>query len=169
VLLLILTGQRRGEIANLRWAWINEKERLITLPAWVTKNSKEHTFPYGQMTADILETVPRLNSTDLLFPSKVSAERPISGWSKYKKELEDGVQGWTVHDLRRTYRTIHGAIGTPANIGERLIKHVAAVTTEVERIYDRHTYLAEMRAAIERWDMRFAVILASESALAKAA
>jgi integrase len=169
VLLLILTGQRRGEIANLRWEWINEKERLITLPAWVTKNSKEHTFPYGQMTADILETVPRLNSTDLLFPSKVSGERPISGWSKYKKELEDGVPGWTLHDLRRTYRTIHGAIGTPANIGERLINHVAAVTTEVERIYDRHTYLVEMRAAVARWDGHFAGVLMPVNTAAKAA
>ncbi len=84
VRLLILNGQRRGEIANLRWPWINEKERLITLPDWVCKNSLEHCFPYGQMTADILEKIPGLNSTDLLFPSRVSDERPISGWSKYK-------------------------------------------------------------------------------------
>lgn len=38
-----------------------------------------------------LETVPRLNSTDLLFPSAVSDERTISAWSKYKKRLGDGV------------------------------------------------------------------------------
>ena len=71
------------------------------------------------------------------------------------KEMEDGVEGRTLHDLRRTYRTIHGSIGTPANIGEYPRNHVAAVTTEVERIYDRHTYLPEMRAAVERWDARF--------------
>ena len=142
--LLLCTGQRRGEVANLRWQWINEKERTITLPEWVTKNSKEHTFPYGQMVADILETITRLNSTDLLFPSRVSDERPISGWGNFKKAMTDGVPGWRLHDIRRTMRTIHGQIGTPANIGERLINHVAAVTTDVEQIYDVWTYLPEM-------------------------
>jgi integrase len=76
---LTTTGQRRSEIANLRRPWIDEKERTITLPAWLTKNNKEHTFPYGDLTAAILETVPRYNSTELLFPSKVSDERPLSG------------------------------------------------------------------------------------------
>jgi len=77
VQLLLLNGQRRGETANLRWPWIDEKERTITLPEWITKNKKEHTFPYDDMTAAILETVPRRNTTDLLFPSKVSDERPV--------------------------------------------------------------------------------------------
>jgi hypothetical protein len=71
--------------------------------------------------------------------------------------------------MRRTYRTIHGAIGTPANIGERLVNHVAAVTTEVERIYDRHTYLAEMRTAVERWEGRFSAIITENQVVAKAA
>src|SRR5712672_433807 len=83
---LICMGQRKMETAHLRWQWINERERLITLPEWVTKNSKEHVFPYGKLVARILETVPRRNSTDLLFPSRVSEERPFSGWSKYKRD-----------------------------------------------------------------------------------
>src|SRR5258708_14924764 len=116
---------------------------------WVTKNSKEHASPCGQLAADILATVPRRNSTDLLFPSRVSDERPLSGWSKYKKQLKDGVKGWTLHDLRRTYRSIHGQIGTQREIAERLINHAAGVTTEVEQIYDLHTYLPEMRKAVE--------------------
>jgi len=92
VQLLILNGQRRGEIANLRRPWINPAKRLITLPEWVTKNGREHTFPYGEMTARILDTVPRFNSTDLLFPSRVADDRPVSGWSKFKTELNDGVE-----------------------------------------------------------------------------
>jgi hypothetical protein len=59
VQLLVATGQRRGEIANLRWPWINEKERIIVLPEWVTKNSKEHKFPYVDVVARLLATVPR--------------------------------------------------------------------------------------------------------------
>jgi integrase len=161
VRLLLLTGQRRGEIANLRRPWINEKERIITLPEWVTKNGKEHTFPYGDMTADILESVPRRNSTDLLFPSVRSDERPVSGWSKFKKQMDDGVGGWTLHDLRRTFRTIHAEIGTPSHIGERLINHVAAVQTDVEAIYDVYKYLPEMRTAMAAYEGHLSKLLAA--------
>lgn len=158
--LLLALGQRRGETANLRRPWINEKERTITLPEWVTKNSKEHTFPYGDLVAGILDTIPRFNETDLLFPSRVSNERPISGWSKYKMEMADGVPHWTLHDLRRTYRSIHGQIGTASEIAERLINHAAAVTTEVEAIYDRWHYLPQMRTAVAAYEAHLTALLA---------
>jgi integrase len=109
---------------------------------------------------EILETVPRRNSTDLLFPSKVSDERPISGWSKFKRELEDGVDGWRLHDLRRTFRTLHGQLGTNREIAERLINHAAGVTTDVEIIYDRYTYMPEMRKAAENFDAHIEKLLA---------
>ena len=160
VQLLFLTGQRRGEIANLRWAWIDEKEQTITLPDWITKNKKEHTFPYDGMVAEILETIPRRNSTDLLFPSKNADDRPLSGWSKYKKDLSDGVPAWRLHDLRRTFRSTHGEIGTPREIAERLINHAAGVQTDVEAIYDRWTYLPQMRAAAERYEQHLTELLA---------
>lgn len=154
VQLLLLTGQRKGEIANLRHGWINEKDKLITLPDWVTKNNKAHTFPYGTMTQEVLDTVPRSNETDLLFPSTASFERPISGWGKYKERLDKaaGVGDYTLHDIRRTYRSLHAELGTPREIGERLVNHVAAVTSDVERVYDRYHYLPPMRAAVERYE-----------------
>jgi integrase len=158
--LLLLTGQRRGEIASLRRPWINEKGRTITLPEFLTKNSKEHTFPYGDMVAEVLRTVPRWNETDLLFPSKVSFERPLSGWGKYKKELGDGLPRWTLHDLRRTYRSIHGQIGTPSEIAERLINHASAVQSDVEEIYDRWHYLPQMNAAVLSFEDHFKAVLA---------
>ena len=160
VQLLQLTGQRRGEVANLRRPWINEKERTITIPDEFTKNKKEHTFPYGDLVAAILETVPRWNETDPLFPSKVSFERPFSGWSKSKKELEDGCKHWTLHDLRRTYRSTHSKIGTPREIAERLINHAAGVQTDVEAIYDRYDYMPEMRSAVEAFETHFKTLLA---------
>lgn len=150
--LLALTGQREGEIANLRWPWINERERLIVLPEWLTKNSKEHVFPYGDLVAEILEGIPRRNDTELLFPCRGSLDRPISGWSKFKKQLDDGVPGWTLHDLRRTYRSIHGQIGTPSAIAERIINHAAAIQTDVEAIYDRWHYIPQMRGAVSAFE-----------------
>jgi len=160
VQLLIVMGQRRGETANLRWPWINEQDRVITLPETVTKNHKEHAFPYGDLVAAILETIPRRNSTEMLFPSKLSDERPISGWSKFKKELSDGVPAWRLHDLRRTFRTTHAEIGTPAEIAERLINHAAAVQTDVESIYDRYHYMPQMRKAAEAFEEHLRSLLA---------
>ena len=49
--LLILTGQRRGEIAGLRWQWIDDSSKTITLPSSITKNKRAHTFPYGNTAA----------------------------------------------------------------------------------------------------------------------
>jgi integrase len=148
VQLLILTGQRRGEVANLRRTWIDTRERTITLPEWITKNGRTHTFPYGDLVTAILDTIPIRNSTALLFPSRDAEDRPLSGWSKFKHELTDEVAGWRLHDLRRTYRTTHARIGTPPHIGERLINHASGVTSDVEAIYDRWTYLPDMRKAV---------------------
>jgi integrase len=161
VQLLLLTGQRRGEIAHLSRPWIDERARTITLPDWVTKNNRGHTFPYGELVAQILERVPRFNSTDLLFPSKVSDERPISGWSKYKRELTDGVSGWTLHDLRRTFGTKLAELAVPPHIVERLLNHTMgsignradSIVSAVAEVYNLATYLPEMRQAIEdKWE-----------------
>lgn len=54
VRLCILTGQRRGETAKLKWDYINEKDRMIILPAAIVKNNREHSFPYGDMVAETL-------------------------------------------------------------------------------------------------------------------
>jgi hypothetical protein len=89
-----MSALRCHRLAGLRRPWINEKDRTITLPDWLTKNGAEHVFPYGDMVASILEVLPRRNSTDLLFPSFVSDDRPISGWSKYKKEMEADIEHW---------------------------------------------------------------------------
>jgi integrase len=159
VQLLIVTGQRRGEIANLRRSWIDPTERTITLPDWITKNGRDHKLPYGEIALSILDDVPRLNRTDLLFPSRASDDHPLSGWSKYKRELADGVPGWTLHDLRRTYLTTHARIGTPPHIGERLINHISGVTSDVEEIYDVWTYLPEMRKAVESFEVHIRQVL----------
>ena len=158
---LILTGQRTTEIANLRRTWINQKARTITLPEWVCKNSREHTFPYGDMVAAELEMVPRLNSTDLLFPSAVSDERPVSGWSEYKARLNDGVPAWRLHDLRRTFRTNLAEMDVAPHIVERLLNHkmgsighrADSIVSAVAEVYNLAKYLPRMRDSIEtKWE-----------------
>jgi len=67
-----------------------------------------------------------------------------------------GVKAWTLHDLRRTFRTNLSKLGVAPHIAERLVNHISA-RTEMELVYDQHTYLPEMRDAIERWERQLAI------------
>lgn len=163
--LLILMGQRRGETVWLHHAWINERERLITIPPEHTKNSLEHTFPYGDLTAQVLETVPRRNSTQLLFPSIRSDDRPFSGWSKSKAELETlpAIRPWTHHDLRRTFSTRLGQLNVPQRVNDRLLNHISeGEITPLGQIYNLATYLPQMRQAVSQFDNHFMELLARD-------
>jgi len=169
VQLLLLTGQRRGEVAWLHRAWLNDRDRTITLPDWVTKNKREHTFPYGDMAAGILETVPTTNTT-LLFPTRWAEDRPMSGWSKYKTEMTDGVAGWTLHDLRRTFATRLAEMRVPPHVVERLLNHklgsignkTDGIVSAVAEVYNRAAYMSEMREAIAKWEALLASLLKAQ-------
>jgi integrase len=170
VQLLLLTGQRRGEIGWLHRPWINEKDRTVTLPEWLTKNKREHVFPLGDLTAQIIETVPRRNSTELLFPTRWDNDRPLSGWSKYKSEMTDGVTGWRLHDLRRTFATRLAEMKVPPHVVERLLNHklgsignkTDGIVSAVAEVYNRAAYMTEMREAVQLWEKYLAALIAEK-------
>jgi integrase len=172
VQLLLLTGQRRGEIAWLNRTWIDGTEGTITLPNWLTKNKREHTFPLGDLAAQIIETVPCFASTELLFPTRWDNDRPLSGWSKYKSEMSDGVAGWTLHDLRRTFATRLAEMKVAPHVVERLLNHklgsignkTGGIVSAVAEVYNRAAYMAEMREAIALFEKRIAALISDQGA-----
>ena len=104
-LLLLLTGQRRGEISHLEWNWV--EEGAITLPAAATKNKRTHTFPLGPRARQVLRDIPQVDDSPYVFPAgrRVNDNTTVfNGWSKPKRVLdaETGINDWTLHDLRRT-------------------------------------------------------------------
>jgi integrase len=131
VLLLIFTGQRRGEVAALRWEWIDDDAKTITLPASVTKNKRKHTLPYGKLVADVLQSLPRQG--DLLFPARGRFNVPYSGWSKNKIVLDRvcKIEPWTLHDLRRTFATNLASLSTPPHVVEKLLNHASGTISGV--------------------------------------
>ena len=164
VSLLILTGQRRGEITALRWDWIGEAD-TITLPAEITKNGREHIFPIGKTVRAILDEIPRTD--DYLFPAarnhvKGRPTNSFNGWSTAKPKFDKGLQvaPYTLHDLRRTFSTVHASIGTPIHVTEKLLNHISGTHSGVQAIYNRHTYLPEMRKAVQTYEGHLAKILA---------
>jgi integrase len=157
--LLILTGQRCNEIASLEWAFINEAERVITLPPALTKNNSEHTFPYGELVMNVLAAIPRRSR--LVFPSV--NDEPMRSWGTIKRHFDAIVRlpHWTLHDLRRTYSTMNAQLGTPPHVTEALLNHKTGSRSPIQRIYDRHTYLPEMRAAVARYEAHLAQLCAA--------
>ena len=93
---------------------------------------------------------------------------PFNGWSKSKAAFDrlHSVTHWTLHDLRRSFRTIHAQIGTPPHIAERLLNHIQPGLIET---YDRHAYLPEMRAAMLAYEAELMRVLDPDSATQHAA
>ncbi len=160
VALLLLTGLRRGEVAAMRWSWIDLQNQTITVPSEIAKNHRRHELPFGELTLRVLQTVP--NTGDLLFPASRSHVRGkvttvFNGWPKAKASFDlklTNVAPYTLHDLRRTFSSQLAALGTPIHVTEKLLNHVSGTLSGVAAVYNRYSYAAEMRSAVESYEAR---------------
>lgn len=149
--LLMLSGQRRTEIANLRWSWIDEEKKIIAFPATIMKNGREHLLPMSSPVIEIVRNLPRFKDEDRLFRSRTNASKNVvSGFSKTKRRLDQlsGVVDWVLHDIRRTVATQMNALGVQDTTVDRVLSHVIP---GVSGVYNKHKYLDEKRDALERW------------------
>ena len=119
----LLTGMRRGELSGLRRSDI-KSDRLV-LEAQHTKSGIIHELPLTDLMRDVLARQPQ-TSSKLVFPSSRTGTR-ISGWTKLVRQLvkASGVD-LTMHDLRRTCRTLMSRLGAPEDIAELAIGHQRA-------------------------------------------
>jgi integrase len=122
----LLTGLRRGELAAMRWDWIDRDRLKITVPGKVMKNGREHAVPITNMIAKLLDETPDRGG-GLVLPSekRLGGATPMSGWSKMMTRLREasGVAGVGLHDLRRTYRSALADLGVREEIAEAMIAH----------------------------------------------
>lgn len=151
--LLILTAQRRSEIACLKWEWIHLTDQIphILIPREHYKTGKSQVVPLSSLAISILESLPRFKGPYVF--SSCAGQKPISGYSKAKAEIDDKLQEvitepWTYHDLRRTVATALPRLGFNSDISERVLGHSIP---GVRRIYDRYDYLPEKHQALEAW------------------
>ena len=149
VKLLILTGQRRGEVTGLTGGMVGAD--AITLPTDYTKNGRQHVLPLGTIAKQILGR-PRA-SAELYFPAR-GKKTPFNGFSKAKRQLDTacGFSDWTVHDLRRTFASGLASIGVTLPVIERLLNHVSGSFGGIVGVYQRYDFMPEMRAAIVAWE-----------------
>jgi integrase len=150
VRLLILTGQRRNEIARLRWSEIDLEERLLHLPPARTKNARAHNVPLSASALAIVAGLPRLVDADLVFTVR---RKPIANFSHMKERLDaaSGVSNWTLHDIRRTVASGLQRLGVRLEVTEAVLNHRSGSTAGIVGVYQRHDYAAEKRDALARW------------------
>jgi integrase len=182
--MLLVTGQRRSEVAGMRWDEIDLDEKTWTLPRERTKSNREHIVPLSSLALDILDTLPRFKKDDKGSGTFVFSSRegriPISGFSKAKKsvdtavadnatekELDNPVGPWRLHDLRRTAATKMASMKkghesseslVPPHVLAAILNHSPGSMHGVTAIYNRYEYLAEKRSALEAWANRLQLI-----------
>jgi integrase len=154
--LLVLTGARAGEVAGLR------REELrggaVLLPGSRTKNGREHLIPLSEPASAVLTAAfaQRRGERSLIFGRRSG---PFSGWSKCKRALDQRIAEiagkplapWRVHDLRRSFATHAAEIGIQPHIIEQILNHQSGHKAGVAGIYNRASYEAEKRTALNRW------------------
>jgi integrase len=141
---LLLTAARRTEAAEIAHSEI--KGRDWTLPAARNKTKEDLLRPLSPAALAALARLPEINGCP--FPFTTDGKSAISGFSKFKAEFDRscGVSGWTLHDLRRTARSLMSRAGVDADHAERCLGHVIS---GVRSVYDRHQYYAEKARAFE--------------------
>lgn len=152
VRLLILTGQRRGEVTGIADTEIDRNRSTWTIPADRAKNGKEHTVPLSQHSVATLEDISRIGKTSLYFTT--NGKTAYSGHQKAKTRLDAALQfnaPWRLHDLRRTFATGMAELGEPVHVVEALLNHTSGTLSGVAGVYNRHEYTEEKRHAISAW------------------
>lgn len=153
--LLLLSGARANEVGRAQWCEVDTQQKLFTVPPERFKSDSTHLIPLTADALTILDALPRHNIGDYLFTTSFG-ERPISGFSKAKarldrlmaEELRKPIEPFKIHDLRRTMRTRLASLRVSDTIAEMVIGHGRR---GIQRVYDQHQYLEEMREALELW------------------
>ena len=140
---LLLTAARRNEASEMTWAEIEGGD--WTLPAARNKTKVDLVRPLSRAAREIIEALPRRGS--FVFTTN-DGLKPISSLSLFKRRLDaaSGTKGWTLHDLRRTARSLMSRAGVPSDHAGRCLGHVIG---GVRGVYDRHEYHREKAQAFE--------------------
>ena len=162
--LLLLTGQRRGEVAGMRWDEIRDLEAaspVLEIPGMRTKNHQTHSVPLAPEVVAILMAMPRTGP----FVFSTTGETAVSGFRKAKARIDQRIAEqimtrgtaplprWALHDLRRTMVTMmNERLGTAPHVVEAVVNHITgSAKAGVAGVYNRALYLSERRAALIAW------------------
>ncbi len=155
--LIILWGTRRSETCVIERSWIDS---VLTIRGSATKNGRDHAIPLLPAARSLLDGMP---AQGCYFLRSRWADSHLSreGVSKAQREVMErsGTSGWTLHDLRRTFRSNTARLRVTRGTCEALINHAPKVLDE---IYDRYDRLDEKREALERYEAFLMKLIGAE-------
>jgi len=155
--MILITGQRPGEVAGMKWSEIDGKH--WNLPGDRTKNKQPHICPLNEMAIEELKQDPRLHE-QYVFPSPKGLDQPITSYQKAvdgnngkkrkRRNIRDttGIDDFIPHDLRRTLSTNLTRLGCSRFNVDRLLNHLEP---GIGKVYDRYDYIKEKTEAAEAW------------------
>ncbi|ENG7465259.1 integrase [Vibrio parahaemolyticus] len=173
--LLVCLGVRKSELCEAKWEEFDLEKAVWELPKERSKTNVGLSIPLATPVLEWLEELKvRSLGSEYVFPSRRSSKNPhmgpdtlnraitkLFGHEPGKKKQPPNLMGdmphFTVHDLRRTCRTLLAQQGTPGHVAERCLNHKLK---GVEGIYDRHDYLEERREALDNLALSISKIIA---------
>ena len=175
---LLLTGQRREEVAGMRWREVDVDAGQWTIAKERCKNGKAHTVDLHPVAVAALDPLgdaaaPRLMRNaegEENFVFSTTGRTPVSGFSKTKARIDarmqqilgDKFQPWRTHDLRRTAASGMAALGFQPHVIERVLNHVSGAQGGLVSVYQRHEYREERRRAVTAWGAHVMGIVSDE-------
>ena len=155
VRLLLLTGQRREEVAGMDWTEIAPDLLTWTIPGQRTKNGQPSVVPLSAPAQAVLQArlaEVRQQRRGLVFPGQGGKVR-FGNWSACKLGLDKAskVADWRLHDLRRTVATGLQRLGVRLEVTEAVLNHVSGTRAGIVGIYQRHDWATEKRTALDGW------------------
>lgn len=152
--LLLLTGQRLREVAEMSWREIDGD--IWTLPDARSKNADEHAVPLSSEARAVLDSLPRIGGRYVFTTTGNSA---VSGFTRAKERVDklmaeassDPIPAFTIHDLRRTAATGMAGLRFPPHVVEAVLNHRSGTRRGVAGVYNRFDYADEKRAALDAW------------------
>jgi integrase len=169
--LLLLTGQRRNEVAGMRWDELRDidtDQAIWEIPSGRTKNRRTHLVPLTPHVVNIITAMPRTGAC--VFSS--TGDKPVSGFSKPKARIDQRIVDlaeisnspamppWRLHDMRRIMVTMMNEhLGVAPHIVEAVVNHVTgSAKAGVAGVYNRALYMDERRQALDLWSDRVSQI-----------
>ncbi|HCE1977656.1 TPA: integrase arm-type DNA-binding domain-containing protein [Vibrio parahaemolyticus] len=158
ILLCLYTGgQRPYELAASRWEAIDWQQKTLLITPDISKNKRPHLIPLTDSALVVLERQRLNNDSEFIFPHRFNPTDHIrldslsQGIARYR-EASPHIKPFTPRDLRRTCKTLMGAIGISKSLRDRLQNH--ALNDVSSKHYDRYEYLPEKRIALESWEQK---------------
>jgi integrase len=155
---LLLTGQRRSEVAGMRRSEITGD--VWTLAPERTKNKQRHDVPLSTQVLAIIEAMPQIAGADYIFTSVGRA--PLGHFDRTKRLINAHMEPetpWVPHDLRRTAASGMAKLGIRLPVIEKVLNHSSGTFRGIVGTYQRHDFAGEKRHALQAWADRVDVIV----------